>query len=609
MPSDRKSEVDIEINPLLLGIWFALLGGLGDLFLYLVSSVLMHRYTHLSPQLIWISPASNLVLYSLPAFMLWALARWRPRRYWRFATAFLFAFLTTWGLLIYATRVHTLAALVLAVGIAFQTARLINAHPGGTRHLIRYTLPALAAFVILGGLGLNAWERIKERREVAALPAAVDGAPNVLLVILDTVRAMNLGLYGYPRATSPALEQFAKRGVVFDFAMSAASWTLPSHATMFTGHWPHELSANWRVPLDARYPTLAEVLASHGYRTAGFVANDIYATRESGLARGFQHYDDLRFSFATIALGSALGRSLNDRPPVLELFHDYDYIGRKRAREVNAQALDWLDHLDQKQRPFFVFLNYFDAHDPYIAPPPFDTLFDKERLRFPPGMDLDTPLTRAGVVTYVDSYDESVAQLDYQIGLLLGELDRRGKLRNTVVIITSDHGEELGEHGLQRHGKSLYVQELHVPLLVSFDGRVPRGVRVGGAVSLRDLAATVLDLAGIADNGSGPGALPGHSLTRFWSADAARADSGEAVISEVRYHPTRPRREPASRGDMASIIEGTRHLIRSGDGVIEMYDLARDSVEERNLASQPELRNSINELAAKLRMVPVNLRR
>lgn len=590
------------INPLVLGTWFALLAGLADAILYFVTGVLLHRYVHLSPHLVWISPASNVVLFALPGLILWALERWRPARYWPFATTFLFAFLAAWGLSTYATRVHPAAALVLVLGIAIQTARVILAHPARTRRVVSYSLPTMAALVILGGLALTGWERIRERRAVASLPPAAEGAPNVLLVILDTVRAMNLGLYGYPRRTSPELERFAKRGIVFDLAISASPWTLPSHATVFTGRWPHELNANWRTPLDATYGTLAEALVRHGYATAAFVANDFYASRESGLARGFQHYDDLHFSAGRILLGSALGRFLTDRVQAPQWFGYYDQIGRKRARDVNSEMLDWLAHRSGENRPFFAFLNYYDAHDPYIAPAPFDTLFDKRRVSAHPREDPFIPLTQIEVVSDVAAYDESLAALDHQLGLLLSELDRLGALRNTIVVITSDHGEELGDHGLMRHGKSLYLQELHVPLLVSFDGIVPRGTRVQAAVTVRDLPATVLDLARAADVGvEGGSRLPGRSLARFWNRDATAGDSMHSVISEVRYAPTRPRWEPASRGDMASIVDGKRHVILGGDGVLEMYQIDADPHEQRNLASSPEVRDDIGHLAATLR--------
>src|SRR5262249_1413595 len=130
------------------------------------------------------------------------------------------------------------------------------------------------------------------RSSLGRRPAPPRGAKNVLLIVLDTVRAQSLSLYGYSRDTTPNLRRIAARGVRFDQALSTAPWTAPSHASMFTGRWPHELSIGWSRPLDATHPTLAEFLSARGYKTAGFVANTTYCSYETGLDRGFARYDD-----------------------------------------------------------------------------------------------------------------------------------------------------------------------------------------------------------------------------------------------------------------------------------------------------------------------------
>ncbi len=158
--------------------------------------------------------------------------------------------------------------------------------------LVRRTVPLLAGAlltIMLVTIGGRAWS---EHRAAAALPPAPAGARNVLLIVWDTVRAGNLSLYGYERPTTPNLERLAGRGVRFDLAFSTSSWTLPAHASLFTGRWPHELGVDWKSPLRDDVPTLAEYLAAHGYDTAGFAANLDYCTRETGLARGFAHYED-----------------------------------------------------------------------------------------------------------------------------------------------------------------------------------------------------------------------------------------------------------------------------------------------------------------------------
>ena len=181
---------------------------------------------------------------------------------------------------------------LLSAGLAVQSARLISAHRQAFLRFVRLTTPILAGAVLalaLATSGVRAWS---ERRAIAALAPPPRSAPNVLLIVWDTVRARNVGLYGHNRPTTPNLQRLAARGAWFRHAFSTSSWTLPSHASMFTGRWPHELSAGWKTPLDDREPTLAGRLSSLGYDTAGFVANLDYLGRETGVARGFAHYDD-----------------------------------------------------------------------------------------------------------------------------------------------------------------------------------------------------------------------------------------------------------------------------------------------------------------------------
>ncbi|MDP9179897.1 MAG: sulfatase-like hydrolase/transferase, partial [Gemmatimonadota bacterium] len=315
-------------------------------------------------------------------------------------------------------------------------------------------------------------------------------------------------------------------------------------------------------------------------------------------------------SAGSILLGSALGRCLTGSARLRRLAGYYDEIGRKRASQVNAEVLHWLARRNHGGRPFFVFLNYYDAHSPYLPPEPFDTLFDRRRTPPNPLLANERPTTESDALGDIAAYDESLAALDQQLGMLLDELDRRGVLRNTVVLITADHGEEFGEHGLLEHGKSLYIQALHVPLLVIFPGSVPHGRRVSEPVTLRDVPATLLALAGPATAGreSSP-ALPGYSLARFWNGEKTIGNGAELILSEVQYNSGHPRWYPVSKGDMASLVDGTRHLIRGGDGAIELYDFDADPGEQRNLAARPKMSATVRRLAETLRAaVPMSAR-
>jgi arylsulfatase A-like enzyme len=445
----------------------------------------------------------------------------------------------------------------------------------------------------------------------SALVTPDHSCPNVLLIVLDTVRTESLSLHGYGRETTPNLARLARRGVRFEQARSTAPWTFPSHASMFTGRWPHELNVGENHPLDGTYPTLAEYLAAHGYRTGGFVANTFFCNSWYGLARGFDRYedfydDDVAVSWTETFRCAALGQRLLTALGVSMADHRI----RKDAARINRDFLEWLS--EGEGQPFFAFLNYFDAHSPYVLP-------EAERRR------LGTPEPTAdelGVLrtwdnrpkqqisaTYTqlirDAYDECLASLDHQLGRLFDELERRGSLKNTLVILTSDHGEELGEHGLYGHGKSLYGQEIHVPLLILPPGeRVSRNV-IPGPVSLRDIPATVLDV--LKTRGTAP--FPGASLASHWrSTQAGEPVKTSPAFSEVSlrmgvsHNPNRP---PAWRGPMQALALGNRAYVHNADGTEQLFDLLADLQEERNLIGLLEERVVLEQFRRLLRSVQV----
>ena len=298
-------------------------------------------------------------------------------------------------------------------------------------------------------------------------------------------------------------------GVRFEHVLSTAPWTLASHATMFTGRYPHELSADWLTALDATYPTLAEGLSARGYAAAGFVANMWYCSYETGLARGFSHYEDYPISAAHVMLSSSLGHLLSGTHSLR------NKLSRKSAETVNAEFLEWLNRR-RDSRPYFVFLNYMDAHEPYQPPAGFDNIYstpgDAALIRDLNDASASPKLMPEARRAAIGEYDESITYLDYELGRLFTELKRRGRWDRTLVVITADHGEEFGERGLYFHGNSLYRASLEVPLLLRLPGVVPAGRSIGAQVSLRDLAATVLALSG------GRPELPGRSLARYWTA-------------------------------------------------------------------------------------------
>ena len=323
---------------------------------------------------------------------------------------------------------------------------------------------------------------------------------------------------------------------------------------MFTGRWLHELSVGWLTPLDRTQPTLAEYLGDRGYATAGFVANTWYCAADSGLARGFTRYQDFIFpeltAFKTAVLVS---RSLDVYQMIVYFSEDWlestgllPYVqrlwrsldtDRKGAAAVNRELLDWLAQRSQPERPFFAFLNYYDAHYPYQLPPGRLHRFGVEptdnyqRILIQHWWELDkTTLSPEGVAFAAAAYDDCIADLDEQIGKLVDDLKRRGALERTWLIIASDHGESFGEHaGIFCHGKSLYETEMHVPLLVIPPGGSATRQAVNETVSLRDLAATIVDVAGL--GGGSP--FPGISLARFWNRPSLAAPSRPAFTSRA----------------------------------------------------------------------------
>jgi arylsulfatase A-like enzyme len=493
---------------------------------------------------------------------------------------------------------------VVALGLAVQVVRRVQARPERAHAVMRPTAVWLMAVPIVVGITIASTRAVRERNRMNSLPEAPAGASNVVLLILDTVRAASLGLYGYERPTTPNLEDFARTGITFERALSASPWTLPSHSTMFTGRYPHEVTSNWETPLDTRFPTLAEVLGEQGWATGGFVANLFYGDRQNGLARGFAHYEDYRLSIGEILNTNSLGALIfAGRPgftfnPLRRLLDNHVAFGFKDANQVNSDFLDWLDERPEGQ-PFFAFLNYLDAHYPYVSPEDLRDQFDVEH-RW----------------TYnTNAYDAAIASVDRALGSLVDSLDARGLDANTIVIVASDHGEHIGEKDRTGHGNSLYMENLHVPLVITFPG-APAGVRVSEFVTLRSLPATILDLAGAAERG----AIPGSSLRASWDAgpgggrtaavpsapETPAADSpgvtnpgvstADPLIASVRRSIRTNEDLPIYDGDLHSYLESGLQFIHNGDETEELYDLRTDMRQEQNLIDADTMQSLLSRL-------------
>jgi arylsulfatase A-like enzyme len=474
------------------------------------------------------------------------------------------------------------ACAVLGLGVGVVASRTYAPFRDAASVASRRALPWLAGTVVLAcavTLGLPA---LKEWHTVSGLPSPRPGSPNILLLVIDTERSDHLSVYGYGRRTSPGLERFAAQGVVFETAVASSSWTLPTHATLMTGRPQREHRAGKirRPYLDRRFPTLAEALTARGYATGGFVGNTFWCGRQTGLARGFVHYEDF---FGN--LGDALARTVAGRQvayTVLPRFARPHIPGRKWASQLNRDVLSWLDR--RRGRPFFVFVNYLDVHPPLQPPAPFAGRF---RETASPGersgvVDLGAPALLAGpgalaaLPDRISRYDESMLYLDNELDRLFGELGRRGLLDSTLVIVTSDHGESWGEHGFLGHGHSLYRDQILVPLIVRWPGHVAGGGRERRAVGLDQVAATIAAAAGLPDS-----AFPGRSLL-----DTASAS--EAALAELARRWPVAGNWPSSRTTLTALVTEQWHYIQPDSGDVELYAYVADPEERVNLAARPE---------------------
>jgi arylsulfatase A-like enzyme len=594
---------------LLLALGFAVWTGLAEeipAFVAPLGGVVIR----LSRDFVWMTPLGDLLFFGVVTFVLLGLSRMRPRAGTRPVVLGVFAGLSTLALGLVPERIHPVAVLILAIGVGVQVRRVARPAPRFQR-----TLPVLAAVGVLLLLGLTVKEewgaRTQKRQWVSSLSDAPAGAPNIILLILDTVRGASLDFLGelggasrWEPVATPALEALAREAVVFERAMAPSPWTLPSHASMFTGRWPiaHQggrgISVGWMGALGPEYPTVAEVLRRQGYFTAGFVGNLVFTSAETGLARGFITYEDYTTSLGQILLSCSLGRRFARNRLWRRAVGFHDTLNRKKAPVVADQFLDWLG--EHEGGPYFAFLNFFDAHEPYFPP-------DSIRETMPPGSRWDDISHYIGLLTgatawrtdkwemdsaaqraHAAGYGEGIQQADRELGRILREMERWGGLENTVLIVASDHGEQLGEHRLYNHNNSLYLPLLHVPLLVRDFREAPLRHRVGDVVSLRDVGATILELAGL---DPGPRGIPGRSLSRYWR-ERSEGDSGiraafppDTVFATLNRGVVDRPWYPVGLGPtMYSVTDSLHHYILNGDGTEELYSLQKDAAELNNLA-------------------------
>jgi len=595
----------------LLGIaaFFGLLCGTGEAAGQFVFMGLT-KVTGVGPDIAWIAPISNLIAFLLGGLLLVLLGRVTPRLSDPRLFVAVFGLITflDWLGLGFKRTIHPASLVLLGAGLTAALLRGYRKRPALAARIGRRGTVALTMTTAASLLGFTAGSSLLERVEIDRLPQTAPLSPDVLVIVMDALRADHLSAYGYHRPTSPTIDRLAAEGVLYENAVAASSYSLPSHASLLTGLYPGEHEVVWLEYARYRNPSLPKLpvlMRERGYRTAAFSGNTFWFTREHGFGIGFLHFEDYFHSLLDMAARTVLGTTLTEvvlGPRGLLK----DIPARKRASDTNRSLLRWIDR--SGNAPFFIVVNYFDTHDPYISPEPFRSRFSPDavaggRINWQWGRD-GKGLTPGQVQSEIAGYDGAIAWTDEQLGRLLDGLRQRGRLDNLVLVITSDHGEAFGEHDAFLHGNSLYREEIHVPLVVWGPGRVPAGLRVERPVSNAWIAATVADLAGPVATNARP---PGISLRSFWDAPSEWADS-TTPLAELEHLPWVDPARPVSRGALRSITAPQWHLISHATDGLQLFDWQADPLERRNLANDPSMAAQLARLKHVLDGLPGSIR-
>ena len=403
----------------------------------------------------------------------------------------------------------------------------------------------------------------------ASLAACGRPRPNVLLLVMDTTRGDRVSVNGYARPTTPHLAELAKTGVTFRDAWAPCCWTAPSHASLFTGLRPehHGLTEGNRRYLDPGAVTLAERFQGKGWQTGCFT-NNPNLSPAWGLVQGFDHVEAFW--------------EKPDRP--------YPW-----APQTHRRALQWALDARAKGDPFFLFVNDMEPHLPYTPPPETAKRFLRETATeaelaearafdFPLNVGFllgRTPVPPRKTALLSDLYDAEIAEVDAALPILLEGLKSAGLLDDTIVVITSDHGESLGEHRRFGHQFGMWRQTLHVPLVIRYPGRFDGGRAADDLVRLEDVPPTLLELCGLDPLAN----IDGASLTGGLGGRVARGVIGtsDRYVEEMSKAYPGADLAPVTRG-VHSLREGRFHYLRDDEGGEELYDVVADPAETHDLA-------------------------
>jgi arylsulfatase A-like enzyme len=482
---------------------------------------------------------------------------------------------------------------IITVCIAFVVQKILDSRHSGNSSLFipafskHYTVFIISLSLITLGMSFFFKQSPYMHNLNLGTSSLTDNRPNIILIVMDAVRADHLTQYGYERETTPNIGNLAKEATLYTRSFSSEASDLSTTASIFTGMYASAHGAHYSKnapnakPLSDKFITLAEVLSEKGYITMGVVSDFVYLSRNFHMDQGFQYFDSrMPAHFFRKTQPFYIRNLMRHFLALIFSTHDYHVLYR-RAEEINSAVFNLLDRVKGVKKPFFLFINYMDAHRPNIPPPPFDTLYpgkseavetDQNNLMSREIMRSERNITAEERNHLISQYDGGINYIDFHIGELIARLKEQGLYENTLIIITSDHGEAFGERNLMEHGVSVYQDQIYIPLIIKYPNDNDERV-INDLVSSVDIMPTILDVTGFEISKG----IQGVSLLKLGTVKT------RSVISEsfsdyglLDLHVRPPRVERA-------IFSGPYKFISSTAGKKELYDLSRDPSEKENL--------------------------
>lgn len=575
---------------MVLSALLGLLSGLGEALIDLATPPFS------PPDVLYVTVVANLLLFLLVGLLFWVLGLGlrSPLAYSLALFILVWALLRGWQSELAPRATRDFVWLSSTVGTCLLAAPLsiwARKYTLKARRIAGQTLPWVAGMVLVTIVAIPMYRAEARHRAMKFAPRAPGNLPNVLLIVVDAMRADHLSCYGYERSTSPNFDQLAARGVLFENAIATSSWTLPSHASMFTGLYPKQHHAQrFQDSLGAAFPTLAKELERLGYRTGAFSGSPFFTPRQ-GLGQGFMEFGDFSVSPTQAFLQA------HDISSILRQLGKTEWvdknIGHPSAVDINESVVHWVDRI---HAPFFVTVNYYEVHQPSSLPRSWRHHFSTgQRSANVTSSEATPSQVIPSVQSKIDGYDGAIAYDDDSLQKLIGELARRHLMNNTLLILTADHGEGLGEHGLWNHGTALYYPLIHVPLIFYWPARLPFGVRVTQPVSTKEIPATIMEVLSASH-----GQMPGRALSSLWNGQTP-PDQWPMPVSELVRDKQHFGQLPDDQGETESIISSKFQFIFDLSGGSSLYNWQEDPQERENLFLSAGYKAIATELAIELK--------